>query len=356
MKPKPLLTITLMLTITTLLILPADSPAFSLTCCGGSESRLPFGASTHPTARTHSPARLTMMAAFDNAGDDAVYKAFLPTVSSKAAQLIFVSHGNLGFWNEIFFMDSDGSNVTRLTDDPARDRRPNYSTDGKKIVFHSDRDGDMELYIMDHDGSNLLQVTDNARYDCCASWSPDDSKLVFTGDGPGGPWEIYTINVDGTGEKNLTNDPGWDAHPAWSPVANQIAFESTRSGQSEIYLMRTDGSGLHNLTNHPGHDFNPAWSPDGGAIAFASIRENSGAWDIYSMMADGSEQTNLTNAADDIDSYSYYHFPAWSADGKQITYTSNFDDTHVGFIYVMESDGSNQTLISSNGVESSWRP
>ena len=83
---------------------------------------------------------------------------------------------------EIYIMDMDGSNQTRLTNNPSRDHKPNWSPDGSKIVFNSNRDGKYEIYIMDRNGSNLKQLTDNPIGNSQFSpntyplFSPDGSK------------------------------------------------------------------------------------------------------------------------------------------------------------------------------------
>ena len=70
-------------------------------------------------------------------------------------------------------MDADGSNQTRLTNNPASDAQPAWSPDGTKIAFNSDRDGNFEVYVMDADGSNQTRLTNNPADDGGPAWSPD---------------------------------------------------------------------------------------------------------------------------------------------------------------------------------------
>jgi TolB protein len=73
---------------------------------------------------------------------------------------------------EIYLMNADGSNQTRLTNNPASDGWPCFSPDGTKIAFESLRDGDPEIYVMNADGSNQTRITNNPAYDGHPSWGP----------------------------------------------------------------------------------------------------------------------------------------------------------------------------------------
>ena len=73
---------------------------------------------------------------------------------------------------EIYTMNADGSNVTRLTDDAGRNKRPTWSPDGRMIAFYSDRSGNFEVYVMAIDGSGVTQLTDHPDFDGFPSWQP----------------------------------------------------------------------------------------------------------------------------------------------------------------------------------------
>jgi TolB protein len=73
---------------------------------------------------------------------------------------------------EIYVMNADGSNQTRLTNNPASDGWPCFSPDGTKIAFESLRDGDFEIYVMNADGSNQTRITNNPAYNGHPSWGP----------------------------------------------------------------------------------------------------------------------------------------------------------------------------------------
>jgi len=94
----------------------------------------------------------------------------IPTTPAAGSRIAFesVRDGN----GEIYVMDADGSNQTRLTNNPADDGSPAWSPDGSRIAFYSDRDGNYEIYVMDADGSNQTRITNNPAGDAFLDWSP----------------------------------------------------------------------------------------------------------------------------------------------------------------------------------------
>ncbi len=129
--------------------------------------------------------------------------------------------------DEIFLMDSDGTNVQQLTDNDAGDFKPAISNDGQKIAFVSDRGTKTNLYVMDVTGNNVQQVTNFDSYVQDPAWSPDDTKLVFTDDRNQNK-EIYTINVDGSNLQKVTDSDFDASSPSWSPDGKKNCFSPSR--------------------------------------------------------------------------------------------------------------------------------
>ena len=204
----------------------------------------------------------------------------------------------------IYVMNAaDGTNTTRLTYNPVdhdKDRDSRWSPDGKKIAFASSfrdvsgHDLKGEIYVMNADGTNTTRLTNNIDFDRSPSWSPDGEKIAFTSDRDGNT-EIYVMNAaDGSGQTNISNSPAREYYPSWSPDGEKIAFVSDRDGNTEIYVMNAaDGTNTTRLTYISAIDDEPRWSPDGEKIAFTSDRD--GNTEIYVMNAtDGSDVARLT--------------------------------------------------------------
>ncbi len=268
----------------------------------------------------------------------------IPTGGQIAKKIAFKSDrdGN----EEIYVMNADGSNQTRLTVNNAYDGEPVWSPDNTKIAFRSDRDGNQEIYVMNADGSNQTNISNNSADDTYPAWSPDGTRIAFRSYRDGN-WEIYVMNANGSKQTNLSRNSANDAYPAWSPDGKKIAFRSNRDGNYEIYVMNADGSNQTNLSRNSADDAYPVWSLDGNQIAFRSNRD--GNYEIYAMNANGSNPTNLSNnSARD-------NFPTWSPDNTKIAFMSDRDGNSE--IYVMNADGSNQINLSNNSAhdaEPAW--
>jgi TolB protein len=157
-------------------------------------------------------------------------------------------------------VNTDGSNLTQVTDGSIRYFRPHVSRDEAQILAVSVTRG-FELYLMDSDGSNQRKFPNAPAGVAFASWHPDGEKIVFATSNPppNVGADIHVINADGTGHIQLTHGEGVSEYPCWSADGEEIAFQTSRDGNFEIYVMSADGSQPRRLTNNPGLDGRPSW-------------------------------------------------------------------------------------------------
>jgi TolB protein len=165
-------------------------------------------------------------------------------------------------------MDADGSHVSLLTRLPRGNMTPAFSPDGRRIAFASPAGGSLDIFVMDRDGSNVTRLTNPAAFGKTPrrpfafrpAFSPDGRRIVFTW-GIDGSEQIYMMNTDGSHSIRLTSPPGNCDFPSFSPDGRKIAFQSDRDGSRQIYVMDAEGTHVTRLTNPPGENGFPVFSP-----------------------------------------------------------------------------------------------
>lgn len=154
---------------------------------------------------------------------------------------------------------------------------PCWSPDGARLAYSSTHQGNQEIYTAKIDGSDVIRLTSDPAQDAHPAWSPSGEEIVFATD-RWGDLEIAAIRPDGSQTRRLTFSRGLDDFPAWSPDGKRLAFCSSRDGNREIYLLDLESGEQTRRTFNRGVDDYPAWSPD-GRLTFVSQRD--GGFDVY---------------------------------------------------------------------------
>ncbi len=181
-----------------------------------------------------------------------------------------------------------------------------WSSDGFRIAFSANFDGDDEIYLINVDGTGLVKLTDNTASDRDPAWSPNGLTVVFASDRDGaGQYELYSVEPNAANLTRLTDSAGNNLDPAWSPDSRFIVFVSDRDRDADLYIMNADGTNERLVTlNDQAEDRYPAWSPDGRWIAYSSNRETANP-QIYLIDPYGERIVRVTTGTgDDVD-------PAW---------------------------------------------
>ena len=210
---------------------------------------------------------------------------------------------------DIFVASPKGKIKQQLTNSLSYDAEATISPKGDKIVFTSDRSGDLELWTMDIDGKNQHQITFGLGYDGGAFFSPDGKRLVFRASRPTTPeeiseykdylaqhlvapttMEIYTCNVDGSDLKQITYLGKANWAPFFHPNGHKIIFSSNHHSKKgydfQLFMINDDGTGLEQITNESMFNAFPMFSPDGKKLIFSSNRNNHGTRDTNLFIAD----------------------------------------------------------------------
>ena len=237
-------------------------------------------------------------------GDDTETSNHDPTWSPDGTRIVFSSYNLTEDNSDIYVVDADGNNLTKLTDTSKRDETdPDWSPDGTQIVFSSYdlTEGESNIYVMDSDGSNLTQLTDTIELsEGRPAWFPDGTRIMFSERS-----YIYVMNADGSNQKRLESLPV--GSPKLSPDGTKIIFSAIATKDTGIFVMNTDGTNRRKLISRRARDYSePAWSPDGSKIVFLSaqisyIVVSWQSWgtrsptEIYVMDADGSHPIQITD-------------------------------------------------------------
>ena len=259
-----------------------------------------------------------------------------------------------------------------------------FSTNGKKLIFQSTRDGHQcdQIYTMNLDGSDVKMISTGDGRTTCSYFFPGDKRVLYSSTHLGGKqcpprpdfsqgyvwavydtFDIFTANPDGSNLKQLTTTPGYDAETTINRQG-KLVFTSKRDGDLDIYTMDADGGNVKRLTNELGYDGGPFWSYDGKQIVYRAyhpqtekertdytdlLKQNlirPTVLDIWVMNADGSHKRQVTNL--NKASFAPYFFP----DGKRIIFSSNVADSKGRDfdLYVINVDGRELERITYNNT------
>src|ERR1051325_10892802 len=210
---------------------------------------------------------------------------------------------------EIFSARPDGSDLRQLTKSDGYDAEATISPNGKKIVFTSLRNGDLDVYTMDLDGNNVKRLTTELGYDGGPFYSYDNQWIVYRAYHPKSEsdvatykallkenlirpttLEIWVMKADGTAKRQVTSNGKANFAPYFFPNGKRIIFASNmddpKGRNFDLYAINVDGTGLERITYNDTFDGFPMFTPDGKKIVFASNRHGAKQGDTNVFIAD----------------------------------------------------------------------
>jgi TolB protein len=237
---------------------------------------------------------------YDGQGEHAITHlgevSLSPHVSPDNSRVAFASLGRTGWTIRMYslvlgrmvsFPSPGGTTIS-----------PAWSADGAHLAFSSDRSGDPEIWVSDASGGGAHRVTTFRGPDVSPCWNPKTNNQIAWVSGRTGLPQIYTMESDGANVQRLT-DGGYATSPSWSPNGQFLVFAWDRKygpgapGNQDIYVMDIASKRWVQLTHDAGRNDFPSWAPDGRHIVFE--RQTGGHSEIWSMLADGTQQHQLTH-------------------------------------------------------------
>ena len=227
--------------------------------------------------------------------------------------------------SDLYAVNTDGTGITQLTNEPFDDYDPLPSPDGRHILFHGGDDG--LLKVMEADGSGRRSL-----HDCSPSpegWSSDSRHFVCSG------YEEGIVVLDTvTGTVTQVADTG--STPSWSPDGSTIAFVD----EHKLYVIPAVGGTRRRLGIRKVAEFAaPAWSPDSQRIAYVSL-ESGDRYSLWTIRADGSGGRRVAQNVSE-------NTPSWSPDGSRIALMKDLAH-YVTAVFTVRSDGSSLHQVSDN--------
>jgi TolB protein len=207
---------------------------------------------------------------------------------------------------DVFIMDADGTHKhwARSTPSGFDIMDPSWSPDGKHLVVRVGFGGSSYLATLELGTGNMDFVRDNTSAIAAGeypSYSPSGASIVYVGDKGGSLLEVYP---DGDPYR-LVSGAAAVGRPVWSPDGKKIVFNRLVGANMDVYVLTRATSAVKRLTTNAAWDGNASWSKDGTKIVFGSTR--SGLEQIWMVSAAGGTQTRISHTSvwEDFPAYSY---------------------------------------------------
>ena len=174
--------------------------------------------------------------------------------------------------------------ATKITSSTRQEQGPQFSPDGRRIVFSSGQSGNGEIWVCDSDGRNALQLTSfGGRRVGTPRWSHDGQQIAFDS-AEHGKSDIYVIGAMGGTPRRVLTDRFNNMVPSWSGDGRWIYFASNRSGANEVWKVPVQGGEPVQVTKHGG--FAAFETPDGARLLYAKFDQPG----IWSATVDGDDE------------------------------------------------------------------
>jgi len=156
-------------------------------------------------------------------------------------------------------MNTTTKRLKRLTEHRSIDTEPVWSSDGRSIIFTSDRSGSPQLYEVSAEGGRPKRLTFEGNYNSAANVSPDGRYIAMV-HGDRGQYKIAQLDRE-TGNLTVLTDASLDESPSFSPNGKMLLYASTLGNNGLLFAVSIDGRAKHKLSDQDGDIREPVWGP-----------------------------------------------------------------------------------------------
>ncbi len=261
---------------------------------------------------------------------------------------------------EVYLIQANGTKEKRFTDNKHADYNGPFSPDGKALLVMrvEGEEGPHKLFYWPLDGSEPKRLGPDMKRLRFPNFTPDGKFVVFESSGspeqPAHFCDIYRVDVAGKKFEQLTKNDEGNFEPVISPRGDVIVHVSSRDRVAELYAMKLDGKSPLRLTDTPRDEWGMKFSPDGSKIAFISDRE--GAERIWIKDFPTGPERRLTQRSPAVRIVE--DKIAWAPSGKKIAYVLSIPDNPTN-VFVFDLETGKETILrgpSGNTNDPSWSP
>lgn len=244
-----------------------------------------------------------------------------------------------GDYNQLCMINRDGTGLAQLTDMAASNYYPTFAQNRDTLLFASNRNGAFDLYLLAFNEKQVIRITNNVGDVVSPDYSPDGRMIVFANRVGDNPTAIWMVNSDGLNPRLIYTGVRDIVATAFSPNGEQVAYAMSLGipQEYEIFIMDSNGRNHRRISEGlQGVGGSISWAPDGShVLVHAGLF---GDKNIYRLDVNTGNAVQLTNGGNNAGA-------SYSPDGRYIVFNSLRNDDQAD-LYIMRADGTNQVQLT----------